>query len=73
MMSHGRGNMSTSLIKPCTEQSARYFILMKIHDDDFRLHTFRVGTMCFSGDETPPVTGGGCGGGCGVRAQELFR
>lgn len=32
---------------------------MKIHDDDFRLQTFRVGTMCFSGDETPPVTGGG--------------
>lgn len=54
---------STSLIKPCTEQSARYFILMKIHDDDFRLQTFRVGTMCFSGDETPPVTGRGCGGG----------
>lgn len=49
---------STSLIKPCTEHSTRYFILMKIHDDDFRLQTFRVGTMCFPGDETPPVTGG---------------
>lgn len=49
---------STSLIKPCTEQSARYFILMKKHDDDFRLWTFRVGTMCFPGDETPLVTGG---------------
>lgn len=49
---------STSLIKPCTEQSARYFILMKKHDDDFRLQTFRVGTMCFPGDETPLVTGG---------------
>lgn len=33
---------STSLIKPCAEQSARYFILMKMHDDDFRLWAFGV-------------------------------
>lgn len=49
---------STSLIKPCTEQSARYFILMKIHDDDFGPETFRARTMCFPGDETPGATGG---------------
>lgn len=33
---------STSLIKPCAEQSAWYFILMKMHDDDFRLWAFGV-------------------------------
>lgn len=32
---------------------------MKIHDDDFRLETLRGGTMCFPGDETLLVTGGG--------------
>lgn len=47
---------STSLIKPCTKQSSRYFILMKIHDDDFRLYNFRVGTMYFSVMETQQST-----------------
>lgn len=47
---------STSLIKPCTKQSSRYFILMKIHDDDFRLYNFRVGTMYFPVMETQQST-----------------
>lgn len=47
---------STSLIKPCTKQSSRYFILMKIHDDDFRLYNFRVGTMYFPVMETRKST-----------------
>ena len=46
---------------------------MKIHDDDFRLQTFRVGTMCFSGDETLPVTGRGCGGGVRCACTGAFQ
>lgn len=42
---------STSLIKPCAEQSARYFILMKMHDDDFRLWALRVEQCAFPGME----------------------
>ena len=46
---------------------------MKIHDDDFRLQTFRVGTMCFSGDETLPVTGRGCRGGVRCACTGAFQ
>lgn len=46
---------STSLIKPCAEQSARYFILMKMHDDDFRLGSWSR-TMCLPWWWGPPFT-----------------
>lgn len=46
---------STSLIKPCAERSARYFILMKMHDDDFRLGS-RSRTMCLPRWRGPPFT-----------------
>lgn len=50
---------STSLIKPCAEQSARYFILMKMHDDDFRLGSWSR-TMCLPGGGAHPSQTGFC-------------
>jgi hypothetical protein len=53
---------SASLIKPCAEQSARYFILMKMHDDDFRLWALGVEQCAFpaTGDGAHPRQRGLC-------------